>query len=172
MVKNYEIRAKLNELEDYYENDKYVYLETYIDSMDFNSLETYYKLVLDGMNKEDSSPIKREFIVSVRLLENEKEYNKLLKDNSLIIDEKVDRSILDGIITTLTKDWNKEEIYSSNYRIITRNGFLLTLISASDYDRYGDQFRSPVLKKYGKMSKEREVDRFFISVKELQLGGN
>lgn len=54
MVKNYEIRTKLIELEDYYKNDNYLYLETYIDSMEFNSLETYYKLVLDAMNKEDN----------------------------------------------------------------------------------------------------------------------
>lgn len=168
MVKNYEIRAKLIELEDYYENDNYLYLETYIDSMEFNSLETYYKLVLDAMNKEDNSAIRREFIVSVNMLKNEKEYNNLLRDNGQIIDESVDREILDGIITTLTKDWNKEEIYSSNYRIITRNGFLLTLVSASDYDKYKDQFRSPILKKYGKLSEDREVDRFFISVKEIK----
>ena len=141
MVKNYEIRAKLIELEDYYKNDNYLYLETYIDSMEFNSLETYYKLVLDAMNKEDNSSIRREFIVSVNMLKNEKEYNNLLRDNGQIIDESVDREILDGIITTLTKDWNKEEIYSSNYRIITRNGFLLTLVSASDYDKYKDQFK-------------------------------
>lgn len=102
------------------------------------------------------------------MLKNEKEYNNLLRDNGQIIDESVDREILDGVITTLTKDWNKEEIYSSNYRIITRNGFLLTLVSASDYDKYKDQFRSPILKKYGKLSEDREVDRFFISVKEIK----